>query len=339
MTWSSPRASGTPPLRRNAHTATAVLRASPVGEQRCDKDVVAEMLILGGSSDQGPVNLDNMDALQVLAGGSLRWRSVSLTGPTPASREMHSATLFESLGAASQGGDDGEGKEGQRGQQGRSGTVCVFAGRGASAVLNDLCLLDLASLTWAGTVASKVQRCAHAATRMGPLGGERDTYMAVFGGWDGGQGVHGNLMVVNLANMMWAESELKGCASPPERFAMASCGAWYPGAEAPWDAALPRGCRGRGGEEGAGGDGEGEGAFAAKVGGVATAGGAGGGKKKKGKKRGGKKQRKKTNRLVGAPVAAAEVLPSSSKVRSLGVLCRCCIGGVCVLGMVCSRVV
>ena len=165
MTWSSPRASGTPPLRRNAHTATAVPRASPVGEQRCDKDVVAEMLILGGSSDQGPVNLDNMDALQVLAGGSLRWRSVSLTGPTPASREMHSATLFESLGAASQGGDDGEGKEGQRGQQGRSGTVCVFAGRGASAVLNDLCLLDLASLTWAGTVASKVQRCAHAAPK------------------------------------------------------------------------------------------------------------------------------------------------------------------------------
>lgn len=108
-----------------------------------------------------------------------------------------------------------------------SGTLCLYGGRGEDGVLDDVCELDLDTLTWYPAVRTGHPRCAVAGCA---LEGAKAAAV-VFGGWDGGVQVFDSALQLTRSGApgsSWRAVVRPMSRPVPNRFAAAGAGCATP---------------------------------------------------------------------------------------------------------------
>jgi len=96
---------------------------------------------------------------------------------------------------------------------------CVYGGRGETSVLQDVCFLDLQTMTWVETIESPFPRCGH---RM--LSASFGDSFFAFGGWNGAAEVFQSGILFDADSICWNDCPISNeSQDPPPRFSHGLC--------------------------------------------------------------------------------------------------------------------
>lgn len=164
--WTAAECSGDIPCSRSTHSLTAINEGRQL------------ILFAGYKGDEVRVN-----DIHILDIDSLTWKRVDTTGPKPAPRNTHTATLL------------------------KTGHILVFGGRDEFHFFNDVWLLDTNTMRWEelNMEGEKPRgRSGHTAVLV------REQNVMVFGGWAGGYSRFDDLYELNTRTLKWTKHHPTG---------------------------------------------------------------------------------------------------------------------------------